>query len=527
MGTSPFIAHLPRLYRIVVGYDVKTRKFNLWIVCSMISNILALGTTLCRFSLHEVSKTDALEQVTFIVVLNILFLTSTAMIRSRNSIGELIESLMEPVQTSEESLLKIKETKNYKKWVNLVGVIFMINLYFFLCCLVLPFKPLLNLMFLSNKSRVEDYPLPYGWIPFHTESHVVYVIAFLISTISNVGTGIYLTLHMTLSFAALKLKMLLKMLANDMRNFDDIVACRTAQIVVELSMTSLQQKITDRDKIMISFECRKRLLKELVERHFGMIRTVKLMNNCYAFPVLVLVQTSSFLSALILPQAIQVTKLPVWDIVYSVNAGGGSLLMVGLVCYFGQMIEDESDNLRRALYDYMWYNRSQRFKTSLKIMMAVAARPLRLTAGGIYPLNLETFSYVSILQARGTIRAVSVERRVSSGTRASPERRGWSRYKRRDFFKATMSIFLSFAGGSRGSCSSAILNRLKTVKRSMTHLSVERRTKSNRAGFGGAFDAKRRRSLSLTAQVYRDTPLHICTTTYRARLQSVGRAVPL
>ncbi|KAG8251359.1 hypothetical protein J6590_081394 [Homalodisca vitripennis] len=43
----------------------------------------------------------------------------------------------------------------------------------------------------------------------------------------------------------------------------------------------------------------------------------------------------------------------------------------------------------------------------------------------------------------------------------------------------------------------------------MTHLSVERRTKSNRAGFGGAFDAKRHRSLSLTAQVYRDTPSHL------------------
>ncbi|KAG8309587.1 hypothetical protein J6590_081855 [Homalodisca vitripennis] len=35
-----------------------------------------------------------------------------------------------------------------------------------------------------------------------------------------------------------------------------------------------------------------------------------------------------------------------------------------------------------------------------------------------------------------------------------------------------MSFFLSFAGGSRGSCSFAILNRLKTVERSMTHLSV-------------------------------------------------------
>ncbi|KAG8273448.1 hypothetical protein J6590_019155 [Homalodisca vitripennis] len=95
------------------------------------------------------------------------------------------------------------------------------------------------------------------------------------------------------------------------------------------------------------------------------------------------------------------------------------------------------------------------------------------------------------------------------------------------FFQYTRMSVPTFAGGSRGSCSSAILNRLKTVERSMTHLSVERRTKSNRAGFGGAFDAKRRRSLSLTAQVYRDTPLHICTATYGARLQSAGRAVPL
>ncbi|KAG8311087.1 Or2ap [Homalodisca vitripennis] len=83
-----------------------------------------------------------------------------------------------------------------------------------------------------------------------------------------------------------------------------------------------------------------------------------------------------------------------WDIMYLVNAGCGVLLIVGCACYFGQMIEDESENLRRALYEYNWYNRSRRFKTSLMIMMAVATRPLRLRAGRIYTLNLETFSYI-------------------------------------------------------------------------------------------------------------------------------------
>ncbi|KAG8334780.1 hypothetical protein J6590_082917 [Homalodisca vitripennis] len=162
----------------------------------------------------------------------------------------------------------------------------------------------------------------------------------------------------------------------------------------------------------------------------------------------------------------------------------------------------------------------------------------------------------------------SGERRASSGTRASPERRGWSRYKRRDedlvhllllsensilkrrvvrgcqrgikrwgvhpinrrrrvygeyhhlikqlkedperccLYHSTMmndteihipNFQFDLAGGSRGFCPSAILNY--TENRGKKHDSSER--------FGGAFDAKRHRSLSLTAQVYRDTPSHL------------------
>ncbi|KAG8328140.1 hypothetical protein J6590_000797 [Homalodisca vitripennis] len=309
MGTSPFLTHLPRLYKIVVGYDVNTRKFNLRIVCSLISNIVALGTIFYRFGLRRVPNTDVIEQVISTVALALLFLTTAAVSQSRINIGELIENLLELVQTSEESVLKTKETQNFTKWINSVGVIFMVNLYFMLCCVVLTLKPLLSLIFLSNTSRVQDFPLPYGWIPFHTDSYVVYIIAFLIGMVSNIGAGIHLTLHMTMNFAALKLKLRLKLMANDVRNFDEIVALRTAERVMELSMSSLQQEITDRDKIIISIQCRKSLLKELVERHNGMIRTIKLMNACYAFPVLILVQTSSFLAAFTLSQAIQFIRI--------------------------------------------------------------------------------------------------------------------------------------------------------------------------------------------------------------------------
>ncbi|KAG8302105.1 hypothetical protein J6590_037485 [Homalodisca vitripennis] len=100
------------------------------------------------------------------------------------------------------------------------------------------------------------------------------------------------------------------------------------------------------------------------------------------------------------------TELPIWDLIFVINSGFGALLLIGFPCYFGQMIEDEvflsmisrklvqSDNLRQAFYDYKWYEQPKTFNSSLQIMMTVATRPLRLTAGGIYPLNRETFSYI-------------------------------------------------------------------------------------------------------------------------------------
>ncbi|XP_046662690.1 uncharacterized protein LOC124355571 [Homalodisca vitripennis] len=388
MDTSPFLIHLRRLFKIVVGYDVKKRKFNLWIVCSLISNTIALGTTFYKFNLHKVPKKDLIEQLTLTAGFTLFLLNSASMLRIRKTLGELIEDIFKPVKSNQE--LKVKECKSYTKWINLIGVFFFINLYLMLCCLTATINPLVSLMFSSETLQVQDFPLFFGWIPFYTESYVVYGIAFFIGTISNFGGGIFCTFHMTMNFALLKIKLRMKLLAEDIRNIDDIVISRAVYRMMQLPASQLKQ-VTPEDKKEIYLICRNNLMKELIESHLEIIRSVKLVNDCYSLPMLIFAQASSLIAALMLPRGLVGESLPILDTLFLVNGGIGVLVIIGLVCNCGQMIEDESDNIRRAFYEYSWYCEGNSFRNSLRTMMIVASRPLRLTAGGIYPLNRETF----------------------------------------------------------------------------------------------------------------------------------------
>ncbi|KAG8302104.1 hypothetical protein J6590_037484 [Homalodisca vitripennis] len=304
MESSPFLTHLPRLFKILVGYNVKSCKFNLWTVCYLISQIIAFGTSVYRFSLHKVPKTNIMEQMTLTSSLFVVLSGFTFLFKSRNKLGKLIEYLLEPIVTSGESTLKLKEFKIYTKWINSMGVFFLINMYLMFCCVTLVLKPVLTLKFYSITSEIQELPLSFGWIPFQTESYVVYYIAFIISFISDFGLGAFLTWQMTMSFSALKIKLTLKLLATDVRNFDEIVTLRTKYRMMELSMMSLEQ-VPGREKMKVSVECRKHLLRELIDRHLEAIGSVKLINDCYSLSALVLVQASSFIAALTLPRAIQ------------------------------------------------------------------------------------------------------------------------------------------------------------------------------------------------------------------------------
>ncbi|KAG8268057.1 hypothetical protein J6590_036621 [Homalodisca vitripennis] len=422
MDTSPFLIHLRRLFKIVVGYDVKKRKFNLWIVCSLISNTIALGTTFYKFNLHKVPKKDLIEQLTLTAGFTLFLLNSASMLRIRKTLGELIEDIFKPVKSNQE--LKVKECKSYTKWINLIGVFFFINLYLILCCLTATINPLVTLMFSSETLQVQDFPLFFGWIPFYTESYLVYGIAFFIGTISNFGGGIFCTFHMTMNFALLKIKLRMKLLAEDIRNIDDIVISRAVYRMMQLPASQLKQ-VTPEDKKEIYLICRNNLMKELIESHLEIIRSVKLVNDCYSLPMLIFAQASSLIAALMLPRGLVVSdfqaerlqrqdnlafshtssrharrylirsfcnnrralytvplafhlkrvvdiqslaglsaipdayipgrgcsqsrifirrpgeSLPILDTLFLVNGGIGVLVIIGLVCNCGQMIEDE------------------------------------------------------------------------------------------------------------------------------------------------------------------------------------------
>lgn len=65
-----------------------------------------------------------------------------------------------------------------------------------------------------------------------------------------------------------------------------------------------------------------------------------------------------------------------------------------ILCLFGVAIEIKSDELRRSIYDIQWYCLTVQDQKLLLLLLKAAQNPILLTFGGMYPLNLESFSQV-------------------------------------------------------------------------------------------------------------------------------------
>ncbi|KAG8291683.1 hypothetical protein J6590_054416 [Homalodisca vitripennis] len=352
-STSPFLKRLQTLFKALGGYDSKSRKFNMFIVWFSLCCLICLSCTIYRFHKHDVPKTHVLEEMTNTVAFTLLTLSSFAMYRSRDHLGRVLEDLFHPIDVCEENPLIIGAVKEYTKWVDRLGSFFMVNLYVIFGCLTMALYPLLKLTLLMEVAKVQDWPLPYGRIPFHTDSYAVYAAAYIVSATPCIGSGMHLTWYMTMAFAALKAKLTMKLLAADIRRMDEIIDLRADHKLLEFSWLSMRE-MSDRDrkriKGVISIECRKYLLKELVERHVTIIRNIKKINECFSLSSLFLIQMAGMISALILPMITQLTSLPFRDVVYLFNGVFGSLMMVACVCKCGQMITDEDKKLTNCTY---------------------------------------------------------------------------------------------------------------------------------------------------------------------------------
>ncbi|XP_011333437.1 odorant receptor 4 isoform X1 [Ooceraea biroi] len=72
----------------------------------------------------------------------------------------------------------------------------------------------------------------------------------------------------------------------------------------------------------------------------------------------------------------------------------GALLQLMIVCYSGQKLMDESQNIFHQAYATEWYNFSPRLKSLLSIILYRSIVPCRLTAGNMFPLSMAVFAGV-------------------------------------------------------------------------------------------------------------------------------------
>nr|XP_023018065.1 odorant receptor Or1-like [Leptinotarsa decemlineata] len=67
------------------------------------------------------------------------------------------------------------------------------------------------------------------------------------------------------------------------------------------------------------------------------------------------------------------------------------LLQIGIYCYYGTVLYEESDTINFAIYSSDWYNFDEKSKKALIILMERTKRPMLLMTGKILDLSLTTW----------------------------------------------------------------------------------------------------------------------------------------
>lgn len=69
-------------------------------------------------------------------------------------------------------------------------------------------------------------------------------------------------------------------------------------------------------------------------------------------------------------------------------------LQIFLPCVFGQMLLDASNKLNTSLFKSGWISRDKKFKSAMTIAMENFKKTLKISAFGIFDVDLATFSRI-------------------------------------------------------------------------------------------------------------------------------------
>jgi hypothetical protein len=100
----------------------------------------------------------------------------------------------------------------------------------------------------------------------------------------------------------------------------------------------------------------------------------------------ILILCTTVLSLVVLSDAAVIGKL----VSYIVT----QLIQAFLSCFYGSEIEKNSENVKNALFHSGWMDEDKECRTMVRVMMEVSKRPMKISAFGVFDVNLEIFGVI-------------------------------------------------------------------------------------------------------------------------------------
>ncbi|KAG8261104.1 Odorant receptor [Homalodisca vitripennis] len=391
MHLSPYIEYFPLIIRAGTTFNYRTGQFCCpllaWVVISCLAVIASNTVIVAKEGIsNEILNGQSYETFIFIF----LILNIPVMIRNKDNIPEIIQLLLKPFGEASVVSRYSVIVQNYKKWINIFGHVVIFNNFFVISCVTMVLGPLLTLPFKGLKAQIQEMPLPVGRITFYSESYAVYAVAYLVSATAITSVcAFYASWYLAMIYSSLKIKAMIQLLIENLKELDS-----RAEMHCFSTLDISQRRLTGREKAILLQKITAELLHEAIRDHIEIISYTKIVDRTFRQSLLLFIQLAVIICALLVHQMMTMKNQTIQDYLVKGNITFAALFSMGVFSYCCQSIITESNNLHRALFACNWVNKPIEFKRSLLVMMTVATRPLRVTAGGVKPLSMASYRYL-------------------------------------------------------------------------------------------------------------------------------------
>ncbi|XP_025074653.1 odorant receptor Or2-like [Pogonomyrmex barbatus] len=274
----------------------------------------------------------------------------------------------------ERSILKDYSITSRKFSIFYLTIIYSMSAIF----IIVPLKPVLfDIVRPFNESRPRVFAISIDWI-IDKDKYFVPLLCYSTSVIMAgvmiiVGTD---SVHVTRTVHACSLFSIIS------QQFENIIS----KLIINEKINESCSKST----------CEQTIYQEYViclKKYQLALQFVDLLNSIYRTTALILLFLIAAFISLVGVRVVSVLDQLEEAIRYSFGIIG-MLVQLLVLCYFGQMLIDESQNVFHRIYAAEWYKFSPRLKSLLIITLHRSFIPCSLTAGNIIPLSMTTYAMV-------------------------------------------------------------------------------------------------------------------------------------